>query len=81
MTMKTLTYSIVAVAMAGALLGQDADKKAGAKSAGATLHPEMTVAPEAGSFEKPMATLGDKPSETWTKTTVDRFSRGGRTPS
>ena len=68
---KTFAYSIAVVALAGAMLGQDSDKKAGAKGAGATLHPEMTVAPEAGSFEKPMATLGDKPSETWTKTTVD----------
>ncbi|MDQ6759378.1 MAG: hypothetical protein M3Z32_05855 [Acidobacteriota bacterium] len=69
--MKTLTCSIAMLTMAGVLLGQDADKKTGAKGSGATLHPEMTVAPDAGTFEKPMATLGDKPSDTWTKTTID----------
>lgn len=32
------------------------------------LHPEMKV--ENGTYEKPMATLGTKPSEPWTTTTV-----------
>lgn len=69
--MKTFVCSIAMLALAGAMLAQHTEQKTGAKGSGATLHPEMTVAPDAGSFDKPMATLGDKPSETWTKTTVD----------
>ncbi len=69
--MKTFIYSIVMLTMAGVMLGQEADKKPGAKGSGTTLHPEMTVAPDAGTFDKPMATLGDKPGDTWTKTTID----------
>jgi hypothetical protein len=36
-----------------------------------TLHPEMTVAPDAGSWDKPAATLGQKPPAEWTDTTVN----------
>src|SRR5437870_1746035 len=71
--MHKLTRSILCcVATIGvSLIAQDAPKKAApAKSAGATLHPEMTVAPDAGSFDKPAGTLGDKPAEAWTATTV-----------
>lgn len=45
---------------------KDSAKKAPAKSA--ILHPEMTV--ESGSYDKPMATLGSKPSQPWTTTSV-----------
>jgi hypothetical protein len=38
-----------------------------AKSAG-ILHPEMTV--ENGSYDKPMATIGTKPTQPWSGTTV-----------
>ena len=47
---------------AAAILGLAADQ---------TLHPEMTVAPDAGSFDKPAATLGQKPATDWTETTVN----------
>jgi hypothetical protein len=36
-----------------------------------TLHPEMTVGPDAGSWDKPAATLGQKPAADWTDTTVN----------
>ena len=36
----------------------------------AVLHPEMTVAPDAGTDSKPAGTLGEKPAQTWTDTTV-----------
>ena len=71
--MKTF---ICALALAGVLCAQDDAKKmakpaAAAKmSSGAVLHPEMTVAPDAGTYEAPAGTLGDKPSEPWTATTV-----------
>ena len=68
---NAILCSIAALAIASALVAQDAEKKAAPKkSAGAVLHPEMTVASDAGSYEKPAGTLGEKPSEPWTATTV-----------
>jgi hypothetical protein len=69
---KTLTVLIAALAAALAgftLVAQDASKdqkKTPAKSA--ILHPEMKV--EQGTYDKPMATLGAKPDQPWTTTTV-----------
>jgi len=57
---------------------KEAPKKAGSSSG--ILHPEMT--PGAGSFDKPMATIGTKAAEPWTTTTtaagVDSKPRAGR---
>ena len=66
MKFKTLSVMLV-IAAAVTVSAQD---KGGKKSAGksAILHPEMT--PGAGSFDKPMATLGTKPAQPWTNTTV-----------
>jgi len=36
-----------------------------------TLHPEMTVGPDAGSYEKPAAVIGEKPSAAWTESTIN----------
>ena len=36
----------------------------------AILHPEMTVAADAGTYDKPAGTLGEKPAEAWTATTI-----------
>ena len=36
----------------------------------AVLHPEMTVAPDSGTDAKPAGTLGEKPAQPWTDTTV-----------
>ena len=36
-----------------------------------TLHPEMTVAPDAGTYDKPAGSLGSKPGAEWTETTVN----------
>ena len=65
--MKILLSSIAMVAAAGMFLAQAADKKGSTTS---TLHPEMTVGTDAGSYETPMGTLGEKPGEPWTATTV-----------
>ena len=40
------------------------------KKAGATLHPEMKVAADAGTFEAPMGKLGEKGAAAWTQTTM-----------
>jgi hypothetical protein len=65
---KTLTL-LVAIAAAAVLAAQEPAKET-KKAAGhsAILHPEMT--PGAGSWDKPMATLGTKPTQPWTNTTV-----------
>src|SRR5258708_14132804 len=70
--MKSILYSVAAIAIGASLMAQDAPKKAApAKSSGAVLHPEMTVAPDAGTFDKPAGTLAEKPPEAWTATTLD----------
>ena len=72
MRRKTLTLLVV-VAAAVTLAAQEkkeAAKPAPKKAAAASriLHPEMT--PGAGSYDKPMATIGTKPTQPWTNTTV-----------
>ena len=62
---KVFLISVSLIAAAGLVLSQDAPKKAGV-----TLHPEMTVAPDAGSVDKPAGTLGEKSAEPWTATTI-----------
>ncbi len=44
------------------------------KSAGGTysvLHPEMKVAADAGTYQKPMGTMGEKGAQPWTDTTIN----------
>jgi len=67
-----LILGTVSVALLGftLVLADEAPKKAPAKSSGAVLHPEMTVAEGAGTYEKPAGTFGEKPSEPWTATTI-----------
>ena len=55
---------LVAVAAAFTLTAQDTKKSA----SGGILHPEMAV--ENGTYDKPMATLGTKPTEPWTATSI-----------
>ena len=55
---------LAAVAAAFTLTAQEAKKSTG----GAILHPEMKV--ENGTYEKPMATIGTKPTEPWSTTSV-----------
>ena len=67
MKRKTL-LALVAIAAVVTLAAQENDaKKAPAMKSG-ILHPEMT--PGAGSYDKPMATLGTKPTTPWTATTT-----------
>ena len=67
---KTILCTLAATVIVSGLMADDAKKKAPAKSGGAVLHPEMTVAADAGSYDKPAGTLGEKPSEPWSATTV-----------
>jgi hypothetical protein len=48
--------------------GKAADTRKPASSKSGILHPELTV--ETGSYSKPAATLGQKPDQAWTQTTV-----------
>ena len=62
------------VAILGVVSAQEAAKKdmpakKAATSSGATLHPEMKVAADAGTFDKPMGTMGEKSDAAWSQTT------------
>jgi len=61
---KSLVLLIAAFA-AFTLTAQDAGKKS---TGAAILHPEMKV--ESGTYDKPMATIGTKPTEPWSTTSV-----------
>ena len=64
--MKRKILKVVVAALAAvSLTAQEPAKKA---AAGGILHPEMTV--EVGGYDKPAATLGTKPDQPWTTTTV-----------
>jgi hypothetical protein len=63
---RNALIALATAALVCTLVAQDAPKKAPAKSA--ILHPEMTV--DVGTYDKPAATIGSKPSEPWTNTTV-----------
>lgn len=67
-----LRFALAAFCSVLMVSAQPAEKKTTTKKSGgsAVLHPEMAVAADAGSADKPMGTLGDKSSETWTATTV-----------
>jgi hypothetical protein len=55
---------LITVAAAFSLTAQDAKKS----TSGGILHPEMKV--ENGTYEKPMATIGTKPTAPWTATSI-----------
>lgn len=58
---------LCSIAAAGLMFGQAAKKSS---KAGAVLHPEMTVAADAGTYDKPMGTLGEKGTQPWSSTTI-----------
>jgi hypothetical protein len=66
---RTILCGAAAMTVAFGLLAQDTKKAAPAKKGG-PLHPEMTVAADAGTYEAPAGKVGEKGSETWTATTV-----------
>lgn len=63
--MKRKSYIVLVAAIAAWSLTAQETKK---KSEGGILHPEMEV--KNGTYDKPMATIGTKPSEPWTSTTI-----------
>ena len=67
MRSRFLTVAIAALA-AISLTGQEKKNASAPPMKSGILHPEMT--PGAGSWDKPMATLGVKSAEPWTATTV-----------
>ncbi len=58
---QTILYSLAGMTLAAGLMAQE-------KSA--VLHPEMTVADDAGSYAKPAGKMGQKTSDPWSATTV-----------
>jgi len=65
-TLSILTATLATTLAAITLVAQEAPKKAPMKSA--ILHPEMTV--EQGTYTKPAATIGTKPAQPWSATTI-----------
>ena len=70
--LKTALICTAALALTVALPAQEEKKGGGSRKGGssAILHPEMTVASDAGSYDKPMGTLGEGSGNTWTSTTM-----------
>ena len=70
--LKTFVTCMAVLAMAAALPAQEekapAPKKAGGSSG--VLHPELTVAGDAGTYDKPMGQLGEKSDNAWSSTTT-----------
>jgi len=65
--LKTFIMIVAVLALATAVKAQET-KNAEAKTTG-ILHPEMTVAQDGGSYQKPAGTLGEKPENKWSATT------------
>jgi len=63
-----LVIAIAAFAGFGMLAQEKKEAPKKAAAAGGILHPEMKV--ENGTYEKPMATLGAKPDQPWSTTSV-----------
>ena len=72
--MIVTTVGVFALAMTFA----QGEKKASSKKGGAILHPEMTV--ETGSYSSPAGTLGQKPAQPWSATTVGAAVDGKAQP-
>ncbi len=68
--MKRRILTVMVAALAAFSLTAQEKKEAAKKSSsmGGILHPEMKV--ETGSYEQPAATLGTKPEQPWTTTSV-----------
>ncbi len=47
------------------------NKGGGKRAPAAILHPEMKLAADAGTYEAPMAKVGDKPAAPWSATTIE----------
>jgi hypothetical protein len=65
---KTFMMIVAVLEFATAVSAQEA-KKAESKPNSGILHPEMSVAKEAGSYQIPAGTLGEKTANDWTTTT------------
>jgi hypothetical protein len=65
---RTILTLAVAILAAFALTAQEKKESPKAAAKSAILHPEMKV--ESGTYDKPMATIGVKPEQPWSTTTV-----------
>lgn len=51
-----------------------------AQSKSGILQPQMTVGPDGGTYAKPIGTLGEKPTEPWSSTTIGASVNGKPNP-
>jgi hypothetical protein len=68
MKRRILVVAVAAVAAVAMLAQEKKEAPKKAPAMGGILHPEMTV--ENGTWDKPMATIGAKPDQPWTTTSV-----------
>ena len=74
MKSNILILAVAALAAFGLTAQEQKDAKKAPAKAGAILHPEMKV--ETGTYAKPAATIGSKPTEPWTTTSVAAGAEG-----
>ncbi len=67
--MKTIAVCVAVLGMMATMPAQE-NKPPAKSSPTGILHPEMKVGPDAGSYQKPMGELGEKPEHAWSSTTV-----------
>ena len=68
--MRKIVILVLAVlALSTAVRAQEGKKGTLIIEGGGILHPEMSVAKDAGSYGKPAGTLGEKPEKEWSATT------------
>ena len=66
--MRRKQLTVLVAILAGVTLAAQEKKDSKTATHSAILHPEMAV--KEGSYDHPMATIGTKPSQAWTDTTV-----------
>ncbi len=67
---RKATVTAIAILAAIGLVAQEKKEAPKAAPKSTILHPEMTVAADGGTWDKPMATIGAKSAEPWSQTTI-----------
>jgi hypothetical protein len=67
---KLIVCAVGALALVAVVIAQDSEKKSMKKGGGGVLHPEMTVAADAGTYEAPAGKIGQSSAEPWSATTI-----------
>ncbi len=79
---RPLVTCVAVLALSLTTFAQEKEEASKAKKASSRkeLHPEMKVAPDAGTFSAPMGKLGEKSENTWSSTTMGAGVNGKPEP-